>query len=566
MKKNVIQKIAVVIFGLVAALVLLELGIRIGGFIFSSVQERRNITSMKQKGAYRIMCIGESTTAFGGRSSWPAQLENILNARAAGMKFSVINKGVAGIDTNFLMKNLERNLDKYNPRMVIAMMGLNDADMAAIHTDNSIKTLQFVRMLPRSIAEGVRKTEIYKHAMMFKEIVNKNPSDGDAFIRLAWQYQNLRNYADALKSFEKAIEVSPDNDRYYFELGVAYKAQAEYVGSEESFKKALSLNPNNAQARFELGLCYKLQGKYEDAEKSLNMAVALNPRDSAANFVLGRCYIEQGDYAGAEKIWEKAIEQNPADYVSYVELGRCCMEQGKYGKAVAVLKKGIEFNPQNNPLYFELGRCYRKQSEYGMAEAALEKSIKLDPFNPNNDKTYFELAHCYTDLKKYDKAEAVLKDYTGHHPKNDSAYDELAALYETVGKRDAALAARRKADEIRMGNWTMMIRRNYPELKRILDKRGIKLVAVQYPLRSVEPLKKILEQYKDVIIVDNEKLFKDALSKGNYDEYFLDTWFGDFGHGTPKGNRLLAENIANVLLKESFGVTTSTGAVSSENK
>jgi hypothetical protein len=94
---------------------------------------------------------------------------------------------------------------------------------------------------------------------------------------------------------------------------------------------------------------------------------------------------------------------------------------------------------------------------------------------------------------------------------------------------------------------------NYQELKRILDKRGIKLVCLQYPVRSIEPLKKIFEDEKGVIFVDNERIFKDALKKTSYKEYFTDMFGGDFGHCTRKGNRLLAENIANVILKEPFG-------------
>ena len=45
-------------------------------------------------------------------------------------------------------------------------------------------------------------------------------------------------------------------------------------------------------------------------------------------------------------------------------------------------------------------------------------------------------------------------------------------------------------------------------------------------------------------------MFKAALEKGNYDEYFLDHFGGDFGHCTKKGDQLLAENVANVILKD----------------
>jgi hypothetical protein len=52
--------------------------------------------------------------------------------------------------------------------------------------------------------------------------------------------------------------------------------------------------------------------------------------------------------------------------------------------------------------------------------------------------------------------------------------------------------------------------------------------------------------------VDNEKIFRDAVKKDKSSIYFNDMFGGDFGHCTDKGNRLLAENIANAILKEVF--------------
>jgi hypothetical protein len=94
---------------------------------------------------------------------------------------------------------------------------------------------------------------------------------------------------------------------------------------------------------------------------------------------------------------------------------------------------------------------------------------------------------------------------------------------------------------------------NYRKLKSILDARGIRIVCVQYPMRSVEPLEKIFEDARGVIFVDNERLFKEAVTQGGYREYFRDFFAGDFGHCTYKGNKLLAGNIADAILREIFG-------------
>jgi len=52
--------------------------------------------------------------------------------------------------------------------------------------------------------------------------------------------------------------------------------------------------------------------------------------------------------------------------------------------------------------------------------------------------------------------------------------------------------------------------------------------------------------------VDNEQVFKNAVKKSSLQEYFVDMFGGDFGHCTDKGNKLLAENIANVVAREVF--------------
>ncbi len=116
------QKIMLMALGILLSIFLLEISLRIGGFLVMSLQEHRNHLSMKKEGTYRIMCLGESTT----QGQYPRFLEEILNNRNTGIKFSVIDKGVGGTKTMFILSQLESNLAEYKPDMVITMMGIND--------------------------------------------------------------------------------------------------------------------------------------------------------------------------------------------------------------------------------------------------------------------------------------------------------------------------------------------------------------------------------------------------------------------------------------------------------
>jgi len=407
MKKTfIIEKITVAILGLLLCIILLEIGLRLRGFIILSLQEHRNKLSIQKKGSYRIMCLGESTT----QNQYPPFLEEILNQRNIGIKFSVIDKGVGGISTLDIVAQLEDNLNLYKTNMVITMMGINDWGYCALYKDIAIPPTAF----------SLSSFRIYKLA------------------RLLW-----------------------------------------------------------------LSIVNKIK---EPEEKEVTVL---------SNIRLKNFYIKQKNSAQSEKMYRTFLKCSPARV--YVSSGWGYMQEGKYIQAEESFKKAIELDPASYAAYVELGVLYTKEGKYIQAEESFKKAIELDPAS-------------------------------------DVIYSSLAVLYKKMGQYESAEEYYKKASELRLEYYNPMTRHNYQKLEEILIRRGIRLVCVQYPMRSIEPLKRIFVGQEGIIFVDNEKIFKDALRKGSYEEYFIDIVGGDFGHCTEKGNKLLAENIANVILEEVFNI------------
>ena len=91
--------------------------------------------ALAKDSTYTILCLGEtltilggecSTSELGGENSYPKQIEHILNASGRNIKFKVINRGALGIISSAIVTQLNENLKKYKPDMVIVMMGIND--------------------------------------------------------------------------------------------------------------------------------------------------------------------------------------------------------------------------------------------------------------------------------------------------------------------------------------------------------------------------------------------------------------------------------------------------------
>lgn len=72
--------------------VFLKAGLRLGSFILRSAQEYRNRQALKQKGAYHIMCVGESTTASGKKARSRRPMRCILEAMAHMERFQFYAK------------------------------------------------------------------------------------------------------------------------------------------------------------------------------------------------------------------------------------------------------------------------------------------------------------------------------------------------------------------------------------------------------------------------------------------------------------------------------------------
>jgi tetratricopeptide (TPR) repeat protein len=232
-----------------------------------------------------------------------------------------------------------------------------------------------------------------------------------------------------------------------------------------------------------------------------------------------KIYALQKDRARKEEWVKKYLALKPIDDWGYAELGRICKDEKRFAEAGQMFKKALEFDPDNELTYVRLAWVYRAQGRFAEARQMLKKALELNP--------------------------SLYMDFVP---------GALATLYWEEGRFDLARQCWQKASRLRKDYYNPVTVNNYHRLKEIIERRGIRLVCVQYPMRSLEPLKQIFAGEEGVIFVDNEEVFKDAIRKDGFDVYFVDMFAGDFGHCTPKGNRLLAENIARTILKEVFDV------------
>ncbi len=279
-----------------------------------------------------------------------------------------------------------------------------------------------------------------------------------------------------------------NRDAFLRDLPKRYPLQIVFL------KNLLRADPDNAVAWQKLGTAYLMQGSYIPARNSFTRSIYLNRAALRKN---------PGIRGGLSRQF----------YDSYVRLAETALHQGRLRQAEKFCKLAIGLDPGCPDAYCRL-------VDIAFAGGGAKADIRL------------------------------VEDYAASQEGENAylIYGMLGVFYEQSGNEPKARHYYGLARSGRMNNVCFHTVKNYWQLKRIADSRHIRLVCVQYPMLSVIPLKNIFSSRgKDIIFVDNEKSFKDVVSREGYRAYFLDMFGGEFGHCTDKGNRLLAQNIADAI-------------------
>jgi tetratricopeptide (TPR) repeat protein len=573
-KATVLSKLSLIVFGIILCLFCMELVMRISGAAFFAVQDIYNKIDRDFKDNYIILCVGESITAFGADKSYPRQLETILNDHSVDKKFKVINKGVPATNSSAIYAQLPQYLEEYKPDIVTIMMGVNDnaINPVDLHPEKSSKfgLLQNLRVYKmfkhftktlhlkkkNNYAKQIEENRFYdqqteipitNEEVKLKQYLLSNPYDIWKYYDLSQYYMKAGQYEQAFPILLQAMNIDSTNVGVLLDLAICYKKRGDFESAQEHFKRVQQLYPDNKWAYLESGRAYMQEGQHEKAKQVYEQLIEIKPDLDVAYLELGNCVRIEGNYEKARKLVEKAIELNPNNDAAWLELGWTNKYLADYKKAKECMAKAIQLNKNNIRAYFSLGWLYINKDELKQAESTFLQALDIDN---TDEQILMGLATCYMLTKEYDKAEEVYENILSNNPNNKKAFGGLALLYTQQGKsrlaKDYSATGNQKNDD-----WfTLTTQNNYKKMINLLNQKGITAVCVAYPNQTSIPLKHIFQDQNHITFVDNKKSFEQAIKKDGYAEYFIDTFAGDFGHCTAKGNRLLAENIAEAILKD----------------
>ena len=303
-----------------------------------------------------------------------------------------------------------------------------------------------------------------------KDLAAQNPNDSEAWKIAGFAELNLKQYAEAAKDLEKAVELQrrakQEDPNTESALGQAYVLSEKYQEALPYLVAATTRNASqpDAQLIYYRGIAEYKTGKVADAEKSFNSVIKLNPKDSLSLFYLAQISLAKNDLDGAIASLNRVTVNDArmtsawtlltsaylrraatstdqakadADYVNAVRSGEALIKlrtdveaitlfgqaligSKQYARAAAALERAAASQEATGVTFYLLGEAHSRAANFPKAIAALDTAAKKSPEDVN---IYRELGYAHEVTKQYAKALAAYQRGAALAP-NDADFKE----------------------------------------------------------------------------------------------------------------------------------------------
>lgn len=159
-------------------------------------------------------------------------------------------------------KSLE--ISEFNPFPKFALETLADADKGIISKEYLACFFKGIKYL---------ENKEYGQALKeFENAININPAYVKAYNCIGNVYHDLHRTKDAIAYYKKAVQIDPQYAKAYNNLGGEYFSLKQYDTAIACVEKSLQITPNDAQNYYNLGLAYSFLKKTQKARESFQKA------------------------------------------------------------------------------------------------------------------------------------------------------------------------------------------------------------------------------------------------------------------------------------------------------
>ena len=219
-----------------------------------------------------------------------------------------------------------------------------------------------------------------------KAIQNGTQEAGEAYLLLAESRKNMRQYDEAIRAYDSALNIDPKNYAIYRSLADLYRVQNQFDEAIRISRRALTVFEADGAIYTDLSWYYSLAEQHENAVEAAKAAILYSPKEYMAYTNLCRAYNDLNRPEMAIRECNKALERKPNDgetnfYLGYSHtlLNRSSDAAVYYKRAVTGLEQFTRENKSYADGYYLLGNAYLSDRQTQKAIDAYREALNISP-------------------------------------------------------------------------------------------------------------------------------------------------------------------------------------------
>ncbi len=190
------------------------------------------------------------------------------------------------------------------------------------------------------------RQEFARAAHLMEEGLKQDPANPLGLTYLASSFENLGNFPEAIRIYEKAIAMHVETDQIFSRLGKDYLRTHQLKKAVQAMQRASELNPTDLDNLNNLGAANLQLGRVQDARKAFETITAQSDRYAPAFNGLGLVAISQGNSDAALRNFRKAVEADPSEMDPLLNLGFLYKRSGQKQQALHCFQTFLQKAPR----------------------------------------------------------------------------------------------------------------------------------------------------------------------------------------------------------------------------
>jgi len=283
--------------------------------------------------------------------------------------------------------------------------------------------------------------KVYDEAeKQFQDLMKLYPEKYDYALQYGALLAEQKKYEASAVVFKSVGENKSNNEGHlaYYYLGRVYLEQKAYADAEKSFQKALTMKPDYDEAVIALGRLLE-----EKKQRTAVIKLFENYQDKHGPNVkiaeaLGKFYLEDEEYKKAYHQYEFIENTDPSNLNIKVRMALILIEEKKLEHAAKKLKQILVQAPDSDKIRFYLGAIYEETQS---SELAIEQFKKIPPTSGFYSESVAHMAYLYRQKSKLDMAIQVVEEGMENAPQEEIMYTLYGSLMHE--KKDYAVALKK---------------------------------------------------------------------------------------------------------------------------